>query len=351
MRGAARAAERSPEGGAPAKRSRKCHDDASRGSPPQPPWVDRFIRRMVLARAPHALLRLCVCLAHAMGPVCPQRIDAFETFSGHRAVTEAHRSLGLRAVTFEKTDHPGSQCDWLADEGFVHVLCCDMRLVDGAQGTNAPVCSSWTWVGRSQTWRRVYRPLGDTGRAAVAAANVMVSRMVLHLYMLVARGVWWILEQPATSLLEDHPRFQAFLRQHTVYRGTIRMGAFGADSEKPTWLYSNHPWIREIDMLCSRWWHEGLGKVSLTTVLVRADGSRATTGEKREMKESQHYPEAFGEAVAAVHHRHSADLRRVKKQKDEAAAAVVVPDFWSAVEGEDCWEDADLSSLEAFLLS
>ena len=41
----------------------------------------------------------------------------------------------------------------------------------------------------------------------VADANKMVARLCLQLYIASARGVVWILEQPASSLLYCHPDF------------------------------------------------------------------------------------------------------------------------------------------------
>ena len=316
-------------------------------------WERRLLQRLILAGAPRALLRLIWGLSQAFGLENPQHVQAFETFSGHQAVTRGHRRRGLRAVSFERNDHPAGspQGDWLSDVGFTHALSVDIQLCDGAQSTNAPVCSSWTWVGRSQTGRRSFLPLGDPRVPTVAEGNIMVSRMVLHLFVLEARGCWWILEQPMSSLLEEHPRFQQFISSHVVWRYTLRMGAFGAETAKPHWLYSNKPWVREIDFHCSRWWHPALATAETTSFVLREDLSRATTGNKGTLKDSQHYPRAFGDAVAAVHLAHEAELRAANAAADAAASLLRVPEFEVAKRGEDPWEDAELSSVDEFLRS
>jgi len=66
----------------------------------------------------------------------------------------------------------------------------------------------------------------------------MVARCALLLIIAISRGVFWILEQPRGSLLEMHPVIQALFTKHYIYRKFIRMGDFGGETEKPTWLYS-----------------------------------------------------------------------------------------------------------------
>ena len=48
--------------------------------------------------------------------------------------------------------------------------------------------------------------------------NLMVSRMVSYLVVLSLLRLCWVIEQPASSLLEFHPLFQWLVQQFDVFR-------------------------------------------------------------------------------------------------------------------------------------
>eukprot|EP00969_Alexandrium_andersonii_P173558 7672810-Alexandrium_andersonii.AAC.1 len=54
---------------------------------------------------------------------------------------------------------------------------------------------------RNTTGRREWKPLGDQRRAAARSANIMVSRVVMLVMFLMARGVMVLLEQPTSSVM------------------------------------------------------------------------------------------------------------------------------------------------------
>eukprot|EP00969_Alexandrium_andersonii_P140122 6198728-Alexandrium_andersonii.AAC.1 len=74
----------------------------------------------------------------------------------------------------------------------------------------------------------------------------MVAQQALQLYAYASKGVLWLLEQPRGSPLEAQPRFQGFVRVvreklgAPVYRICLNMGWYGAESQKPTWIYTMH---------------------------------------------------------------------------------------------------------------
>lgn len=81
--------------------------------------------------------------------------------------------------------------------------------------------------------------MGDTSSPAVKAGNLLASRTLVILLILAAQGVWFILEQPSSSLMEQHVLFQRFLGLVTMNRFSMMMGDFTAPTLKPTWLYSS----------------------------------------------------------------------------------------------------------------
>ena len=58
-----------------------------------------------------------------------------------------------------------------------------------------------------------------------------------------ARGVSWVVEQPRSSILWVHHRFQDILRKFTVYRVPVELAKFGAASNKPLTLMTNRAWM------------------------------------------------------------------------------------------------------------
>lgn len=95
---------------------------------------------------------------------------------------------------------------------------------------------------RGSTWRSQTSPLGRGDSEVVQQANEMVGRVLILLMICAAKGCWWVLEQPQSSIMERHPLFQRFLRlQHVSVRKLHTcMGWFGAGSKKPTYLYSSY---------------------------------------------------------------------------------------------------------------
>lgn len=67
----------------------------------------------------------------------------------------------------------------------------------------------------------------------------MTARVMVLVVLAAARGVWWLVEQPRTSLMELHPTFQRMLALlQNVRRISVCLGDFGGPTKKPTILYS-----------------------------------------------------------------------------------------------------------------
>ncbi len=70
----------------------------------------------------------------------------------------------------------------------------------------------------------------------------MVSRMVIILMRLVARGVKGVLEQPATSVMDKVRVMREIAGM--VFKGSLCTGSRGAETMKPTLLPSSDPWVK-----------------------------------------------------------------------------------------------------------
>ena len=81
--------------------------------------------------------------------------------------------------------------------------------------------------------------LGDESVESVQAGNCMIWRVVALLLVCSAEGVFWILEQPERSLMENHPAFQFLFATIRTFRVRLNMEDYGGRSKKPTWLYTS----------------------------------------------------------------------------------------------------------------
>ncbi|CAE7735215.1 unnamed protein product [Symbiodinium necroappetens] len=153
-------------------------------------------------------------------------LDAVEKYAGVKTIATAFRSMDLKAASFEMNDDPVTE-DIQSGLGFAYGLALTLRLFRNA-GLNfeAPVCSTWVWVNRATSGRSRAYPLGDMTREQVRAANKMVARTCIYLLVLSSLRLPWCIEQP-------------------VY---MFMGAYGGDSLKPTFIYSNYKYISELNI-------------------------------------------------------------------------------------------------------
>lgn len=83
-------------------------------------------------------------------------------------------------------------------------------------------------------------PYGQECYESVLSGNRLAARTLIILWVCAALGVWWVLEQPQGSWMQELPVFQHLMGCLDCYRHRLLMGDFGGMSEKPTWLYSSY---------------------------------------------------------------------------------------------------------------
>ena len=268
-----------------------------------------------------------------------QDLDCVEFFSGGEAgeaVTKGMAFFNLRAFGLEiKKDAVFHY--FCSAEGFTLAICMVERLAPGGMSFLAPVCSNWIWLVRSVSGRCSAFPLGYEWVPDVAWSNAMVARVVLLLTMLAAKKCAWMIEQPLSSVLYLHPRFQWFLSMHCTYRFTLDMYQYGGDTAKPTVVYCSHPWFEDIlrdafdrpkaeKTLASREWCPVKEKFVVTG--------------NADIKSSQHYPIAFGRCVARVYHRHREELRAAALEHLTSLSTMPAP-----IQDLDDWADANMGEV------
>ena len=146
------------------------------------------------------------------------------------------------------------------------------------------------------------------GAPIVVYANKMVTRVILLCYLIMAKGAWFVLEQPLNSLMQEHTYFKLFRTHIQVYRVAFNMGSFGAESLKPTWLYSNAPWIPNVLSFKTGNLLPGHGKKVVKVHL--KNGTTKVSGGKA-LKETQAYPVGFGRAMCRLRKQELPNARKL----------------------------------------
>lgn len=169
-------------------------------------------------------------------------------------------------------------------------------------------CSSFIWIARGHTRRSARRPLGNTQRRDVRAANLCAERCFWLVTLLIFRGVFFTIEQPLSSSLFKLSWWTAITADKTkiidgwgIRRIFVWLGAFGHHVAKPTVLVGIHPWMHSLADSAGKPNLSGLG-VIYRRLTLRKSGPRKGTwrvcGVKKALKRTQVYPRAFAAEVA-----------------------------------------------------
>ena len=306
---------------------------------------NRFIlNALVLHGAPAMLVKFVMTLMASTDPA--PLIGFLETFAGKKEVTRAlQRKFPKRPAVALDITYDRKACDYVSAYGYAISWWLLLSVTMGF--ISAPVCSSFTWINRGTSKRSMAFPLGDRTVSSVVLGNTIVSNLMLQLWLLSNIGVIWILEQPARSLMEEHPRFQLVLTAFPVYKLHVWMSDFNAPTAKPSWLYSNSPYIAELLNFRVR---DSKGYVRCQKKCVvkkkrRADGSMSVSGGP-DLKATQAYTREFGQAVsmwyASRMQSHSRMRAKIAAKVNKAVLEGKVDLSKAMREDGDCWSDSSL---------
>ena len=91
---------------------------------------------------------------------------------------------------------------------------------------------------RGSTFRSREKPLGRPDSECVRLGNLLCARALFLIVLAASKKVWWILEQPMSSVMEWHPLFQAVIKLLGMRKMLVSMSKFGGPTDKKTYLYS-----------------------------------------------------------------------------------------------------------------
>ncbi len=233
---------------------------------------------------------------------CPEErdLDFVEVFAGEQSISKGLRLLGMRGLSMDgriSVDH-----DVLTPVGFLALLRGVMRLRPGGLLWAAPPCSTWIFLSRHSTMRHV-DVAGNPDSFYVRSQNALVCRLLVLCALCIKRGVFWVIEQPVSTIMFEYAPFKRFLQRHAPLIKTARlhMGAFGLLAEKQTVLLGTAPHVEQLTRAMSTTDKHDLRERAdaVRTVHTKFDvvGRRRVQG-TRDLKSTQAYPLQFGAAHA-----------------------------------------------------
>ena len=118
------------------------------------------------------------------------------------------KGLGFDAVGLDfSTIDPGDNIN--TPGGFCKAVLYTIALRADGLLWAAPPCSSWVWLSRGSSGRSAQNPMGSQKYANVRLANQQVARVaLLILIAAVLHNARVMVEQPVSSLLAKHPRWE-----------------------------------------------------------------------------------------------------------------------------------------------
>ena len=128
------------------------------------------------------------------------------------------------------------RCDFLTPAGFLMVIAHVMRMHVGSVFLAAIPCFSWIFFSRGSSGRHL-DTLGNNSKW-VSDQNALVSRLVYVLILCMKRGVYWIVEQPESSIVFEHPRWKYMERKygHLINAVITDLGVYIYDKVRTTVL-------------------------------------------------------------------------------------------------------------------
>ena len=243
-------------------------------------------------------------LVGLLGVIMPHEPRTFtEMFAGDAAWSKGLRLLGYKGTTFDARYHV--DWDFLTPVGFLGAICGVMMMHRGGVLLGAPPCSTWVFMSMSSTGRHL-DVMGNTHSPYVQAQNALVGRLIYVLALCMDRGIFWLIEQPASSVMFSHPRWIHFQDMCGSLIQTVKldMGAYSLTSFKDTVIVGTAPYIKHMarklepaERLLVR--HNGHRMHTATAFVDGAGKKRCSGGEG--LKSTQAYDMGFGASHALVY--------------------------------------------------
>lgn len=322
-----------------------------------------FIRRLLQLRAPGVLLLCILIIFHTHNINLDEVWDALEVCSGEALLSRCLRfGSGLRVAAFDIDDwgsfaqQRGLPChrnplDMTTSAGMALLLVSLLRAKKRVIVHFGVPCSSWVLLSRATTARTWLAPLGDCSVKSVADGNLLAARMCILIYIILAHQGHFTIEQPSTSLLFRHPRFQQIISLVKVWRVHFWMRLLGSKYPKRSVIYSSSPKVWRF-----KTGHLRMGRRKSKGLLVKhyrdSTGRARFVGKKVNLKHSARYPLGFGLRYLSLFSDLQSETSTFKDLREVPRAGDIdMEDFLESLQTnlEDTWGDAQMAEVCQYL--
>ena len=225
-----------------------------------------------------------------------------ELFSGMRAWSKGMEMYGYDGVScdtiYDFIAEDIMKCDFLTPMGFLCIVSLIMRIHRKGVFLAAIPCGSWVFMCRYTTGRHL-NIKGFASNAWVRAQNVLVARLVYILILCIKRGVYFIIEQPWTSIVWGHARWQYLEKRfgHLIYFVEHDMGIYTLDVVKKSVLVGTAPYLQTFGKVLTPHGRQVVlnnpSKKQTAFIYIDAAGKQRICGGP-DLKQTEHYSMAFG---------------------------------------------------------
>jgi hypothetical protein len=183
--------------------------------------------------------------------IAPRWRHCGEVFCGWGIIFAQCVRLGLASFYYD-LDIGGQRHNILTGSGLLFLIQNLLTIVRGGCVWFGIPCSTWVWIARGHTERTKKNINGNTHREDVCQANRMVDIIAMLLDLLVLRGVFYVIEQPSTSLvwfhkeLRNHFRSKPKVQRTMLKKHHVWLGYFGHHVFKSTTLVGFFPPLKTI---------------------------------------------------------------------------------------------------------
>ncbi|CAL1149091.1 unnamed protein product, partial [Cladocopium goreaui] len=94
-------------------------------------------------------------------------------------------------------------------------------------------CSSWVWMSMGSSMRSYLRPQGWSEKRCTQIGNRLARRLCYMLELCFRKKVFYIIEQPQSSLLFQYKPLKKLLLRHGARMGQCSLGGYFAPTLKP----------------------------------------------------------------------------------------------------------------------
>jgi len=195
--------------------------------------------------------------------------------------------------------------NFMRPAGFIAMVATVMAMHKGAVLWLGTPCSTWVWMSRHSSGRAT-EILGNLSSAYIRAQNALISRVCYIIVLAMKRGVYWIIEQPDSSIMWQHPIMARVLSRysHLICEAHGEMGAWSLETPKGSIFKGTAPYLSalgrrmspaERSVLKTR-----LAKTETTKQYIDGSGKKRCCGTQA-LKATQCYSFNFGLAHALAY--------------------------------------------------